>query len=133
MSNLVGALIARDECLALLKTSRLGRVSVSVDALPAILPVNYVINGESILFCASGGGDLYRATVGLVVAFEVDENDSVGYLEWSVLVRGIAFDITEDAEFGLGRPLCFNLWPPGEQADRFIVIPTTIISGRRFV
>ena len=35
--------LSREECLSLMATVSVGRLGVSIDALPAILPVNFVL------------------------------------------------------------------------------------------
>jgi nitroimidazol reductase NimA-like FMN-containing flavoprotein (pyridoxamine 5'-phosphate oxidase superfamily) len=124
--------LSNDECLALLPGSRVGRVGVSISALPVILPVNFMVLGESILFRTSGKSKLFHAAVGSVIAFEVDGYDDAGSFGWSVLVQGIALEITETTEIALARSLWLEAWPLGDRADRFLLIPTTILTGRRF-
>ena len=124
--------LSRAESLALLPRSRVGRLGVSIGALPAILPVNYIVLGDSVLFRTSGDGELFGASVGEVVAFEVDGYDEAGLFGWSVLVRGVAIEMTDLAETELARKLWLEAWPLGERADRFVVVPTTEITGRRF-
>ena len=39
-----------EDCRALLEAGRVGRVAVTADALPVIAPVNYVVDGNNIVF-----------------------------------------------------------------------------------
>ena len=81
-----------DECQRLLRSSMLGRLGVTIDALPAILPVNFVIDRGAIMFRIAPGTKIDAATADAVVAFEVDghyEHDGTEST-WSVLVRGVA-------------------------------------------
>jgi hypothetical protein len=58
-------------------------------ALPAALPVNYVVSGTSIIFRTSHTSRLAQATDGQVVGFEVDHVDPVTWSGWSVLAVGV--------------------------------------------
>ena len=42
--------LSDEECRALLSSGRVGRVAVTADALPVIAPVNYVVDGNTIVF-----------------------------------------------------------------------------------
>jgi len=81
---------------------------------------------------AADDSALLRASVGSVVAFEVDGYDDVGLFGWSVLVRGVAEEVSQSCRLEIARSLWVDAWPLGERAERYIVIPTTIISGRRY-
>ncbi|MCU1492144.1 MAG: hypothetical protein JWM85_3549 [Acidimicrobiaceae bacterium] len=127
----VGAL-SPDECAVFLKSSQVGRIAVSIGALPVILPVNYLALDDAVWCRAPADGTLLRASVGSVVAFEADGYDAIGSFGWSVLVRGVAVEVTEPGELAAVR-LCFaDAWPLVEQDDRFIVVPATMLSGQRF-
>ena len=58
-------------CWNLLATTTFGRVGLLVDGKPEVLPVNYAIDGESILFRTAEGTVLTQADLA-VVAFEAD-------------------------------------------------------------
>jgi nitroimidazol reductase NimA-like FMN-containing flavoprotein (pyridoxamine 5'-phosphate oxidase superfamily) len=75
------------ECWELLQTQRVGRLAFSDRALPAIRPLNYVVDGHRIVLRVSAKG-LGERLDGQVVAFEVDDTDVVGQLGWSVVVTG---------------------------------------------
>jgi nitroimidazol reductase NimA-like FMN-containing flavoprotein (pyridoxamine 5'-phosphate oxidase superfamily) len=62
----------RGECLRLMATVPVGRIGVSIGALPAILPVNLALVGASIVIRTVPGTKLDAATRRPVVAFEVD-------------------------------------------------------------
>lgn len=124
--------LSRDECLALLRGSRVGRVGISIRALPAILPVNFVVIDDAIVVCMSGPSTELHANIGSVVAFEVDCPDEAGFVEWSVLVHAIALELSEVARLDLARSLWLEAWPLEERADRFVVMSTTMMSGQRF-
>ena len=125
--------VAREECLTLLKSARVGRVGISIDSLPAIIPVNFITLNGSLIFRCAGPSRLFRASCGSVLAFEVDDYDLEGSFGWSVLVRGFAQEIVAGDELEIARSLWLEAWPLGERADRYIALPLTVISGMRFL
>src|SRR5262249_23502314 len=64
-------------CLARLGGNGVGRVAVSVGALPAVLPVNYARRGRDVYFRTAAGTKLAAAVQNAVVAFEVDHVDRI--------------------------------------------------------
>jgi nitroimidazol reductase NimA-like FMN-containing flavoprotein (pyridoxamine 5'-phosphate oxidase superfamily) len=121
----------RDECLRLLATATLGRVGVSAGALPSVLPVNFRLDGDRILFSTRAGTKLDAATDDAVVAFEVDETDSHTRSGWSVVVTGVARALTDVALAEVQR-MALTRWAPGG-GDRIVAISTDLVSGRRIV
>ncbi|MGN6474392.1 MAG: pyridoxamine 5'-phosphate oxidase family protein [Mycobacteriales bacterium] len=78
------------ECLIGLGSQRIGRIALSVGALPAVLPVYYVLDGTSVVFRTRAGSLLDRHCRNTVVAFEVDSHDAARREGWSVMVVGSA-------------------------------------------
>ena len=64
-----------EECYALLAGASLGRVGVTVGAMPAIFPVNFALVGHHVVFSTGLGTKLTAALAGSVVAFEADWAD----------------------------------------------------------
>src|SRR6516165_11352239 len=77
-------ILDRAECLHLLSGSVLGRIAVTVGALPVILPVNFLLDGDRILIRTGKGTKLEAATRDAVVAFEVDDVEPFSHSGWSV-------------------------------------------------
>lgn len=124
--------LSRDECLALMATVPVGRLGVSIEALPVIVPVNFALLRGRIIVRSVPGTKLDAASAQNVVAFEVDGYDPGGDWGWSVLVRGVASEITDPAELPEVRALPLRAWALGDAADRFLAIEATLVSGRRF-
>ena len=120
----------RDECLRLLVTSTLGHVGLTTGALPSVLPVNLCLDGDRILIRIGPGSRLDAAVRNAVVAFEVDDFDPLYQSGWSVLVKGVAREITDPEE--LARLSCLPVprWAPlGD--GRLVAISTEMVTGRR--
>jgi nitroimidazol reductase NimA-like FMN-containing flavoprotein (pyridoxamine 5'-phosphate oxidase superfamily) len=122
-------LLPPEECRALLGRASVGRVGVTVAALPAIFPVNYALLGDDIVFLTGEGTKLRAAAQQAVVAFEVDDVDAAGG-GWSVLLVGMASEITDPAERASAEAL--GLEPlAGGRRDHFVRIRPEFITGRR--
>ena len=125
-------ILDRDECLHLLATARLGRVGITSGALPVILPVNFRLEDERIVFRTGRGTKLDAATRGAVVAFEVDTMDPLEHTGWSVMVTGVARQITDEDELERVHPDKIARWAP--TGDGCVVsVSTEIVTGRRLV
>lgn len=66
--------VSRKECLALLADEEIGRLGVVDGYRPVILPVNYALAGEAIVFRTAPGTKV-GAGRGAPVCFEVDRFD----------------------------------------------------------
>jgi nitroimidazol reductase NimA-like FMN-containing flavoprotein (pyridoxamine 5'-phosphate oxidase superfamily) len=124
--------LGRDACLCLLAGATLGRIGVSSGALPSVVPVNFRFDGHQILIRTGVGTKLDAAVVNAVVAFEVDQIDPVAHTGWSVMVTGIARELTEPGELIAAGTPPLARWAPGG-AHHVIAISTELVSGRRIV
>jgi len=123
-------LLTEAQCLELLGSAGLGRIGVSMAALPAIFPVNYCVHQGSIFFRTAEGTKLHAAAHRAVIAFEVDDADPVEHSGWSVLVIGRSEPVAEVAGGEGSGPLPVRAWAPG-QRDHLVRINIDMISGRR--
>lgn len=80
----------RPTCLSLLSSVGVGRVGLSVDALPVIMPVGFRVDGDRIVFALPAGDRGAGAVIGTVLAFEADDVDPATGVGWTVLVQGPA-------------------------------------------
>ena len=125
--------LSRDDCLALLRTTSIGRVALSIDALPVVMPVNFAMFGDDIVFRPMVDEKLSRSAGDVVLAFQVDNFDLASHTGWSVLVQGVASEIVE-AEL-IERCRALTRPPSGIALDarRFVKLATCTIAGRRVV
>ena len=118
------------ECWKLLGQVPIGRVAVSVGALPAVFPVNFALDGDSIVFRTGEGTKLAAATERAVVAFEVDRFDPLEHTGWSVLAVGMAQAVTDAEERARLARLPVAPWAGGRRED-FVRMGVELLSGRR--
>ena len=121
--------LPEEECRELLAGQKVGRVSVTSDALPVIAPVNYVLDGSTIVFRTRPDGMLANACDDAVIAFEIDELAPDGTGGWSVNVIGIASLLAPSEQV---RALSLGLVSAaGDDRDQFVRLRIGLINGRR--
>src|SRR5579864_360339 len=123
--------IPRGECLELLRSTPVGRVGGTADGRPFVLPVNYAVDGDRVVFRTSPGTKLAGSAFARV-AFEIDGYDPKDRGGWSVLVVGVASDISDmiDELSTKLRVLDLEPWPAGEKSHWVAILPESI-TGRR--
>ena len=98
-----GAMLSAERCRALLSQHTFGRVGLSIDALPVVLPVHYRFDGERLVIRAEPGRKLCVALRGAVVCFEIDGPGDATSSGWCVLVTGVAEQLASAARsFAIG-------------------------------
>ena len=126
--------IPAEECYRLLGTHEIGRLGVNAGPQPLIFPVNYGMDGSTIVVRTRPGTKLAAARHANV-AFEVDEIDRGTRSGWSVLVQGLAEEVGEEHRAELvARTHATGVrpWAPGESGHWLRIIPQHV-SGRRIV
>lgn len=120
-----------EECLRLLASAAVGRIAVVLGRQPFIMPVNYVLDGDDVVFRTDAGTKLVGASLERV-AFEVDHLEPERKEGWSVVVQGVGQEITSAYSklFDRVRALAISPWAPGEKEHWVRIIPREI-TGRR--
>ncbi|MFA1541999.1 pyridoxamine 5'-phosphate oxidase family protein [Actinomadura monticuli] len=119
-----------DECRALLSRAEIGRIVFTHHALPAVQPVNFAVDGGDIVIRTSRASRLAKAAADTIVAFEIDEFDTVAKTGWSVVAVGPARHVADPGDAAALAALPLQSWAPGER-DYFIRIRPELITGRR--
>jgi len=125
------AQLSRPECLALVDSVGFGRVGVSIGALPAVLPVVLALLGDAIVFRTAPGTKLALASTGAVVAIEMDDFERASGAGWSVLVRGLASEITDPAAIAGARSVLADTWLDDHHAQHYVRVGLDLVTGRR--
>ena len=121
--------IDADECLRLLAAEEIGRVAVVIGATPMILPVNYALDGEDVVFRTMPGS---RLDVGQGHAsFEVDSFDRVHKSGWSVLVTGHLEEVSwyQARDMRRVQELTVTPWAGGDR-NLWLRLRPSFITGR---
>jgi Pyridoxamine 5'-phosphate oxidase len=123
--------LTREESLRLLGSTSLGRVVFTHFALPAIRPVNHLVEGDKIIIRTHLGTVIASAVdgTGTVVAYEADMISPDDHLGWSVIVVGRANRLTDPGEIARYRN-ALRPWVSGDM-DEVIVITADMVDGFR--
>jgi nitroimidazol reductase NimA-like FMN-containing flavoprotein (pyridoxamine 5'-phosphate oxidase superfamily) len=122
--------LSRETCLELLAGEVVGRVGVASHGAPRILPVNYVLDGDAVVFRTAAGTKLDdgpRAPA----CFEIDHFDRESRTGWSVVVLGRLEEVTQyDRTWNHVQELPIDPWAAGDK-DHVLRLRPDVISGRR--
>jgi uncharacterized protein len=125
-------LLTEDDARLLLASGEVGRVGITIGALPAIFPVNYRVIDGAIVFRTAPGSKLSAAAEEAVVAFEVDDYQLADRSGWSVLAVGRS-EVSHDHDLAF-KALNAKLEPLADgRRGALVRIEPTFISGRRIV
>jgi nitroimidazol reductase NimA-like FMN-containing flavoprotein (pyridoxamine 5'-phosphate oxidase superfamily) len=122
--------LTRAQCLALLPTVPFGRLVFTEGALPAVVPVNFVLDAAGIVLRTAAGSAVSRVADGTVVALQADTVDPVHRTGWSVTVVGQARTVRDPVELARLAGLPLQPWVAGER-NTWIVVDVGIVTGRR--
>lgn len=118
------------ECLALLARGSVGRLAFTQGPAPVIVPVNYVLDGASVVLRTGATTQLAQLPDGEGVALEADHVDLDYHTGWSVLLRGRLDRVTDMDDIARCRALPLGVYAPGSREEWRRITPATI-SGRR--
>jgi hypothetical protein len=125
-------ILSEDQCVELLGDVGVGRVGITIGALPVVLPINYGMLDGDVVFATTDGTKLDAAVRNAVVAFEVDAIDELAQDGWSVLVVGTAHEVTDPSTIERIATIGVRPWVGG-QRDRWVRIERSVVTGRRIV
>jgi hypothetical protein len=123
-----------EEALALLAAAPFGRVVFSYRALPAIRPVNHIVDEGLIIIRTRLVTKLAAAVTGqlpypTVVAYQADAIDPVTRTGWSVVATGVARPVTDPERVARYERL-LQPWA-GQVMDTVFAIEPEIMLGFR--
>ena len=87
-------ILTREECFQLLRGAVVGRIAYVADGMATIIPVNFALFDGDIVFCTANGSTLSWLSMRGRLAFEADESRPADHEGWSVLIRGVAREVT---------------------------------------
>lgn len=122
--------VTLDECWELLGTSELGRLAVSVRDVLDIYPVNYIVDGRSVVFRTTEGTKLLEITINNQVVFEADGWDDTQ--AWSVVVHGTARALDRETDILRADTLPLHQWLPTAKSVYIRITPQSV-TGRRIL
>ncbi len=123
--------LSEAESWELLNATEVGRLAVNIAGHPDIFPINYIVDGNQLVFRTAPGTKLAGAVLGHYVAFEID-----GYMPerreaWSVIVKGSATEIDGMQERFDAEDLPLFSWIASPKPNFVRIMPSSI-TGRRY-
>jgi nitroimidazol reductase NimA-like FMN-containing flavoprotein (pyridoxamine 5'-phosphate oxidase superfamily) len=122
--------LGTEACWELLATTPVGRLGVAPGGVPEIFPVNFVTDGQTIVFRTEQGSKLAALAGQPQVCFEADHIDVESSTGWSVLVKGRAKVVGTPEESAEVAALPLRFWTLGDKPYFIRVVPT-VVTGRR--
>ncbi|MFD9123334.1 helix-turn-helix domain-containing protein [Kitasatospora sp. NPDC059571] len=117
------------ECWDRLDTHGIGRVALAEAAAPGVYPVNYAVDGGTVVYRTATAGAA-AAPTGTAVSFEADRLDSRHRNGWSVLLTGTARQVTDGEEDRrLAALVPSRPWAGGDRNLWIRIVPATV-TGR---
>jgi nitroimidazol reductase NimA-like FMN-containing flavoprotein (pyridoxamine 5'-phosphate oxidase superfamily) len=125
--------LSRDECLQLLAANNFGRLAVTMET-PVIRPVNYAFDerSQSVVFRTAAGSKFHALLLQANAAFEIDGIDAAARTGWSVIIIGMAQEITSPSEIRRLDRLGLDHWAPGAK-PYWMRIRAWTVTGRQIV
>ena len=123
--------LSTEECRRLLASGVFGRVALSTPTGPYIVPVNYSVVNDLVVFRTTPYSVLGSEGRNALMAFEVDHVDYEYATGWSVVARGRGDVITDSREL----EAITSSWPPrpwaSGQRNVYFGLRWTELTGRR--
>jgi uncharacterized protein len=129
MTDESAAVLPEDESWRRLGGVALGRLVTSFAGEPEIFPVNYAVQGRTVLFRTAEGTKLFSAVTNSTVLFEADDHDVAQ--GWSVIVRGRARVLRTADEIAEADRAQLMPWTATVKKHYVRVTPSEI-TGRHF-
>lgn len=123
--------LMQEECLALLNGGVVGRVAMATPRGPRIVPVNYAMHGDAVVFRTTPYSELGTYGRNADLAFEIDHLDYEHHQGWSVVALGRCTAVEDPEELQQIR----RVWDPtpwaGGRRHLYLRLRWRELSGRR--
>jgi len=119
------------ECWRLLRSVEVGRLAMTAAGDVDIFPVNFVVDGTTVVFRSAAGTKLFEVVLGGRIAFETDGYEAGHGRAWSVVLKGHGEVIDRWGEIYAAQELPIVPWNHSPK-ERFVRVVATSITGRRF-
>lgn len=122
------------EAMQRLGSVSVGRVVFTRRALPAIRPVNHIVDDGQVIIRSHEGSAIVTAASGnhgTVVAYEADQIDPQSRTGWSVVVTGLA-RVVDEPERAARYQQALHPWLAGDMGN-VISIDAQVVTGFELV
>lgn len=123
--------LSTSTCWSLLRDVPIGRIALPGDRDIEVFPVNFLVDGGTIVLRTAAGTKLSLIGARSRATFEVDDIDVVAQMVWSVVLKG-AVDVVHGHDaiiktFDMEVPT----WQSGPKPTYVRLVPDSV-TGRRF-
>jgi nitroimidazol reductase NimA-like FMN-containing flavoprotein (pyridoxamine 5'-phosphate oxidase superfamily) len=118
-------------CWALLRTVPIGRIALPSAADIEVFPVNFIVDGGTIVFRTAQGTKLTLIGDGTRATFEADKIDVGDRLVWSVVLKGPVRQVSSLDEVRATFDMELPTWHAGPKPT-YVRMKPQLITGRRF-
>jgi nitroimidazol reductase NimA-like FMN-containing flavoprotein (pyridoxamine 5'-phosphate oxidase superfamily) len=126
-------ILSAEDCRAMLAAAAVGRIGFVDAGSPVILPVNFAMDGHSIVFRTGRGSKLSAGMLQRPVCFEIDHWNPMDHTGWSVLARGVADEVLDEEEISRLERLPVRPWSRPDLRDHWVRILVEELTGRRIL
>ena len=123
--------LTEDACWRLLKTADVGRLALAIAGEPEIFPINFVVDGRSLVFRTAEGTKLFGVVASRLVALECDGYEAGTDEAWSVVAKGTAEQLEHFPDIYAAEELPLFPWQAGTK-QWFVRIDPTTVTGVSF-
>jgi len=125
--------MTESECLEAMASVGIGRVGITHQAMPHIVPVNFVMLDRFVYFAVMSRSILAAATSRSVVAFQADSFDLDRRSGWTVVGVGHASGLSEASEMEPLTTLVPEPWVTGHDPEHIVRVNLEHLSGHAVV
>lgn len=119
-----------EECIDKVRAAPVARLGFVDAGEPVILPVNIGWHDGAIVFRTAEGSKLSAAMMGRPVCIEVDAWDAAEHRGFSVLVKGTAEEVLDDATIADLNRLPVRPWSVPDLRTHWVRVRANDITGR---
>jgi nitroimidazol reductase NimA-like FMN-containing flavoprotein (pyridoxamine 5'-phosphate oxidase superfamily) len=122
--------LRRHACLELLRRGGVGRVAFRQGGRIVVVPVNFSLTDDHVVFRTDPGAKLDAAIAHQDVAFEIDAFDEATRTGWNVLVQGTASVVTDPDHLARLEQARLHPWARTQKAH-WVEVALEDVWGRR--
>ena len=122
--------LTRDECLRRLAADEIGRLAIVDGGTPHLFPVNYLLDGDAIVFRTDPGTKLSKGPSSRA-AFEIDGFDREHRTGWSVVATGRLEEVTSFDSKTFDRVQALGVEPWAGDKRHWMRLVPDHLTGRR--